>query len=425
MADLESFGMGLGIGLLIGALVMFMVYYFLSQKQRSVQVRQAAELNYLQESLEQLKGKEEKMQGEIHRQNGELNRLIGERKYLEELQAKQERESGGWKEEMRNQFEVLAQQILDKKSQALTDSQKSQLYSVLQPFKDQLQTFEKRIADTYQGEIRERIQLQKEIEVLVTLNQQLSLDAQNLAHALKGDNKAQGNWGELILTRILESSGLREGKEFLAQYSYSEQNGKRLQPDVVVKLPGDRHLIIDAKVSLKAYEAWISSENAEGATTFLNQHTDSIRRHIKNLSEKYYQGISTLNSPDFVFLFMAIEPAFSSAIQHKPDLFPYAWERKIVLVSPSSMLATLKTVSSVWQAEFQNQNAQEIARQGGLLYDKFVGFVEELESIGKNLDRARQSHKDAMQKLRTGNGNLIDKAERLRNLGAKSKKRLR
>ncbi|MEM6632579.1 MAG: DNA recombination protein RmuC [Bacteroidota bacterium] len=424
MADVESFGIGLGIGMLLGALVAVVINFFLTQKNRSAQVRQVAELNYLQESLQQLKGKEERMQAEIQRQTGDVNRMLAEREYLKELREKEGVEANTWKEEMRMQFEYLAQQILEKKTQAISDAQQSQLFSILQPFKDQLLTFEKRIAETYQGEIRERIQLQKEIEVLVSLNQQLSLDAQNLAQALKGDNKAQGNWGELILSRILESSGLREGKEFLAQYSYSEQNGKRLQPDVVVKLPGDRHLIIDAKVSLKAYEAWIQANGSELADTYLNQHVDSIRRHIKSLSEKYYQGISTLNSPDFVFLFMAIEPAFSAAIQHKPDLFPYGWERKIVLVSPSSMLATLKTVSSVWQAEYQNQNAQEIARQGGLLYDKFVGFVEEMESLGKNLERARQSHQEAMQKLRTGNGNLIDKAERLRGLGAKSKKRL-
>ncbi len=423
--DWGILGIGLGIGILIGGLAMYLMNFFLGQKKHKAQVKQATELSYLQESFQSLKVREGQLQQAIQRQNGELNRLMAERSYLQERQQQTQEEQSTWKEEMRMQFEYLAQQVLDKKSSVLTESQEKQLFTILQPFKDQLHAFEKRIAETYSGEIRERIQLQKEIEVLVSLNQQLSEDAQNLTKALKGENKTQGTWGELILTRILESSGLREGKEFHCQKSYLHSNGKRIQPDVIITLPGKRHLVIDAKVSLTAYERWTHTEDNASASLFLSQHTESVQRHIKSLSEKYYQGVSSLNSPDFVFLFMAVEPAFSMAIQHRPELFPYAWERKIVLVSPSSMLATLKTVASVWKVEHQNQNAMEIARQGGLLYDKFVGFVEELEKIGKHIDRSSQAYHLVMQKLQNGQGNLIDKAERLKSLGATSQKQVK
>ena len=423
--DWGIFGIGLGIGILLGGLAIYVITFLKGQKKQKLQVQQATELSFLQESFQALQAKEGQLQQDIQRQNGELNRLLAERAYLQELQHKNKEEQSTWKEEMRMQFEYLAQHILDKKSQALTQSQENQLFAILQPFKEQLKAFEHRISETYSGEIRERIQLQKEIEVLVSLNQQLSEDAQNLTKALKGENKTQGAWGELILTRILESSGLREGKEFHCQRSYLHNNGKRIQPDVIITLPGNRHLVIDAKVSLKAYESWTHTDDSTSASAFLHQHTESVQRHIKGLSEKYYQGVSDLNSPDFVFLFMAVEPAFAMALQHRPDLFPYAWERKIVLVSPSSMLAALKTVASVWQVEHQNQNAREIARQGGLLYDKFVGFVEELEKIGKHIDRTSHAYQQAMQKLHHGQGNLIDKAERLKSLGANSRKNVK
>ena len=414
---------GLG-GIMLGGTLSYLGVYIFSQKRRTLQVQQAAELNYLKESFQALQGKEQMLQHRLQEQLGEIHRLSAEREFLAQNVEVQQKEMARAQETMRLQFENLAQQVLDKKTHLFSISQENQLKSLLHPFKEQLANFEQKIAQTYSGEIRERIQLQKEIEVLVSLNQQLSSDAQNLTKALKGDNKFQGSWGELVLSRVLESSGLREGKEFLCQVNHTQQNGRRVQPDVVVYLPGKRHLIIDAKVSLKAYEQWISGEVHPEKGNFLTQHIESVQKHIKLLSDKHYQGISQFNSPEFVFLFMAVEPAFAVAIQHKPELFAFAWERKVVLVSPSSMVATLKTVASVWQVEYQNQNAQEIARQGGALYDKFVGFVEELEGLGKNLDRAQSAYKQALQKLHTGQGNLVDRAKRLRELGASSRKNL-
>jgi len=258
------------------------------------------------------------------------------------------------------------------------------------------------------------------------LNLEMSEEARNLTRALKGDSKVQGNWGEMILARVLESSGLREGQEFVVQGKEMELqsiNGRRLQPDVIVRLPDEKHLIIDAKVSLTAYERFVEVE-PEYKNIQLKQHLDSIQKHIKELSDKHYSGLDALNSPDFVLMFMPLEPAFSLAIQGKPDLFTFAWERKIVMVSPSTLLATLKTVGSIWQIDQQNSNAHEIARQGGALYDKFVLFVEELEKVGKSIDKASDSYHQAMQRLSQGRGNLMSRAEKLQELGAKTHKNL-
>ena len=323
-------------------------------------------------------------------------------------------------------FENLAHKILDRNTEKLTSENQQQLQHLLQPLKERITTFEQRVEQAYHEESRERFNLQKQIEQLASLNVQMSEEARNLTRALKGDSKIQGNWGELVLTRVLESSGLREGEEFIIQGKDLQlsQNGKRLQPDVIIQLPGDKHLIVDSKVSLTAYERYIELE-AEFQPTALKQHIQSITNHINQLSEKHYPGINQLNTPDFVLLFMPLEPSFSLALQHKSDLFTYAWEKRIVLVSPTTLLATLRTVASLWQLEHQNAHAQEIARQGGALYDKFAMFVDEMNKIGSSLNRAAEAHADAMNKLRDGKGNLMGRAEKLRELGAKTRKQLK
>ncbi|MEZ4849051.1 MAG: DNA recombination protein RmuC [Bacteroidia bacterium] len=328
---------------------------------------------------------------------------------------------------LKTEFENLANRILENNAQKLSQTHQSSLSQLLDPLKEKLTSFEKRVEDAYYQEARERFNLQKEIEKLVSLNHQMSEDAQNLTRALQGDSKFQGNWGELVLATVLEKSGLREGEEYIVQgkdMKLVSENGSRLQPDVIVNLPDQKHIIIDAKVSLTAYEQFSSVEDREAKNQSLKQHLRSIHTHINQLSEKHYPAIPALQSPDFVLMFMPIEPAFSLAIQHQTDLFQYAWERKIVLVSPTTPLATLKTVASIWKLEHQNANAQEIARQGGALYDKFVGFVEEMEKLGVHLDRASRSHSDAMNKLVNGHGNLATRAEKLRELGVKTNKKI-
>ncbi len=290
-----------------------------------------------------------------------------------------------------SEFEVIANKILEEKSQKFTDQNKSNLDIILNPLKERIKDFEEKVDKTYKTESTERISLKKEIEMLVSLNKQVSEEANNLSKALKGDVKKQGNWGEIMLEKVLENSGLRKDEEYKTQFSYTDETGSRKQPDVVVMLPDNKHIVVDSKVSLVAYD-------------------------------KNYQNANTLNSPEFVLLFIPIESMFSLAMQADAELFNFAWDRKIVIVSPSTLLATLRTVASVWKQERQTRNAIKIAEESGKLYDKFVGFITDMEKIDKNLNDAKGSYNDAMGKLRNGNGNVIKKVEELKTLGAKTTK---
>ncbi|MEL7339042.1 MAG: DNA recombination protein RmuC [Bacteroidota bacterium] len=392
MFDWLSLILGLVLGLLLGGLVALQVYL---RRQRGF-----AELSDKLARLETL--------------NQQLNQQQQDQKSLDER--------------LKSEFGQLAREVLDHNRNQLLEQSQQSIGGLLEPLRERLTDFAKKVEDSYQQEARERFHLQKEIQQLVQLNQHMSEEARNLTRALKGDSKAQGNWGELVLSRVLESSGLREGEEFVVQgkdLPLRNEEGRRLQPDVIVKLPDDKHLIVDAKVSLTAYERFVEAEEESVRQLALKQHLHSIRQHIEQLSQKHYSSLSGLNSPDFVLLFMPIEPAFSLAVQHDPNLFSHAWERKIVLVSPTTLLATLKTVASIWKLEQQNANAQEIALRGGALYDKFVGFVEELDKLGLQIDRSQRIYQQTMLKLRDGNGNLIRRAEQLRDLGVKHKKRLK
>ncbi|MDX2249106.1 MAG: DNA recombination protein RmuC [Bacteroidia bacterium] len=381
MIDGLSFTLGLAAGLLTGG---FAVYFLLNGKT----LRQKTENIRLQATLEA-------------RENA-----VGQ---------------------LRTEFENLAGRVLEASSQRLSQDNQTTLNHLLQPLKEKITDFEKKVENTYQQEARERFSLQKEVEKLVTLNMQMSHEAQNLTKALRGDSKMQGNWGELVLARVLESSGLREGEEFIVQgkdLQLTSTDGKRLQPDVIIHLPDDKHIIIDAKVTLTAWDRFVSEEDPSRKAIALKQHLESVSTHIHQLSTKHYPAIEGLQSPDFVLMFMPVEPAFALALQHRHDLFAFAWDRKIVLVSPTTLLATLKTVASIWKLEHQNKNAQEIARQGGALYDKFVGFTEEMQKLGKSIERTSQTYSDAMNKLTSGHGNLASRAEKLRELGAKTAKKL-
>jgi DNA recombination protein RmuC len=276
----------------------------------------------------------------------------------------------------------------------------------------------------YDVETRDKISLKQEVKNLFELNRKLSEDAENLTKALKGDLKKQGNWGEIVLERVLERSGLTKGQEYETQASTRGEDGQLLRPDVIIHLPEEKHLIIDSKVSLLAYENFIRSDDETEKSRFMRQHVDSIRAHIRGLNEKKYQSAKDFDTPDFVLMFLPVEPAFSAALQTDPELFSFAWERKIVMVSPTTLLATLKTVASIWKQEKQTRNAVEIARQGGNLYDKFVSFIEDLQKLGNQLNTAQRTLDEATKKLHTGSGNLVVRAERLRKLGVKTGKTL-
>ncbi|MBT3529910.1 MAG: DNA recombination protein RmuC [Gammaproteobacteria bacterium] len=322
-------------------------------------------------------------------------------------------------------FKNLANEIFDEKSKKFEAKNKESLSLVLSPLQEKISQFEKRVEETYDKESKERFSLGKEIETLRELNAQISMDAVNLTNALKGDNKAQGNWGELVLESVLEKSGLSKGREYEVQVSLEADDGSRSQPDVIVHLPESRDIIIDSKVSLKAWDSYCSSEDEEERAELLKQHLQSIRLHVKGLSAKDYQKLSGINSLDYVFLFMPIEAAYLQANQLDPELSQYAFEKNIIFVGPTMLLTTLKLAQNLWRLDQQNKNANEIARQAGNLYDKFVNFVDDLDDIGKKIDSSKKSFTDAQNKLVSGTGNLVKRVETLKQLGAKTSKQLK
>jgi DNA recombination protein RmuC len=326
------------------------------------------------------------------------------------------------KEALTNQFKNLANEILEDKTKKFTEQNAQQLDILLKPLQTKLTEFKEQVSNSYEKESRERFALKHEIERLANLNLKMSDEARSLTNALKGDSKIQGNWGELVLESILESSGLRKGEEYLVQDSHTQADGSRLQPDVIIKLPEGRHLVIDSKVSITAYARHTEATSPDEADKELIAHIQSIRQHIQGLSGKNYAGIADLASVDFVLMFIPIEPAFLSALKSAPNLYQEALGKNIVLVCPSTLMATLRTVAHLWRQDQQNKNAMEIARQCANLYDKFVGFVEDLEQIGKRLDQAQSSYHDAFNKLKSGKGNLIKAAERVKELGVKPSK---
>lgn len=321
------------------------------------------------------------------------------------------------------QFQNLANEILEDKSKRFTEQNRASLDGLLSPLKEQIKDFEKKVHETYDKESRDRVGLFNEIVRLRELNQRISEDAINLTRALKGDNKAQGDWGEMILEQLLEKSGLVRGREYEVQASFTDAHGRRQQPDVIVRLPEDRHVIIDSKVSLTAYERYCTADDETERQSALREHSTSLRNHCRGLSAKAYQhlGIRTL---DFVLLFVPIEPAYTEAIRHDAELFGYALERNIVIVTPSTLLATLRTIHNIWRFEHQNRYATEIAEKAGRMYDKFVGFVADLEEIGQRLGAAQRAHEEAFKKLKHGRGNLVKTADDIKALGAKAAKSL-
>lgn len=322
------------------------------------------------------------------------------------------------------EFRNLAQEIFEEKSRKFTNQNKENLGELLSPLKEKIGQFEKKVEDSNKEGAARNAALIQQIKHLSDLNKQITREAENLTKALKGDSKTQGNWGEVVLERILEKSGLRKGSEYEVQVSAQGEDGKRYQPDVVVKLPDNKNLVIDAKVSLVAYERFANGESDEDQKAQLKMHITSLRSHVKGLSEKSYQNLYGIDGLDFVLLFVPIEPAFTLAVQHDPELFNDAYSNNIVIVSPTTLIATLRTIASIWKQEYQNKNALEIARQSGALYDKFAAFTEDLIKVGDNLNTTKKNYDQAMNKLSEGRDNLIRKTEKIKQLGAKVKKQV-
>ena len=328
------------------------------------------------------------------------------------------------KQALTEQFQNLANQIFDDKSAKFVLQSEQTLNGILQPLRDRLTEFKAKVEEVYVNETKERFSLQSEIGKLVALNAKIGEDAVNLTNALKGNSKAQGNWGELVLERVLEGSGLVKGREYDVQTSFNKDDGGRSQPDVIVRLPEGKNIVIDSKVSLTAYDEFCSADSEEARAEALARHVVSVRAHIAGLSEKKYQSLYGIKSLDFVLLFMPIEPAFMVAVQADRDLYMNAFKKNIMVVGPWNLLISLKTIASIWQYEYQNRNTQELARQCAALYDKFAGFVADLEDVGKKIDGARGSYDAALGKLSTGKGNLVRQVERIRQLGVKPSKML-
>lgn len=349
---------------------------------------------------------------EAQTENRNLAKRIDEQKLeLEQTNAK-----------LTAEFRNIANAILEEKSRSFTEHNRTSLDSILSPLKERIEEFKRQVEQTYEKESRDTLSLKDEVKRLSDLNSLMGEEAKNLTRALKGDTKTQGNWGEFILERILERSGLEKDREYRVQVSTKNVDGETIRPDVVVYLPENKHLIVDSKVSLTAYEALVNAETDEERERFRKEHIGSLRSHVKLLGDKNYQTAEMLNSPELVLMFVPIEASFGIAVQADKELFNYAWDRKIVIVSPSTLLATLLTISSLWKQEKQTRNAIDIAQKGGALYDKFVGFAENLVEVGKHLDKSKESYKEAMSKLVEGKGNLVRSVEALKVLGAKTVK---
>ena len=328
------------------------------------------------------------------------------------------------RDNFQREFQNIANKLLDEKSKNFIETNRTNLDILLNPLKENIKAFEEKVDKVYNMEAAERNTLKGVITQLMDLNKQISDEAQNLTKALKGDNKKQGNWGEVILEKVLERSGLVKDREYRLQASLNGLDGSRLQPDAIIDLPDDKHLIIDSKVSLIAYERLVNAETEEERKLYSKAHVESIRAHVLNLSSKNYHDLYQINSPDFVLLFVPIESSFSFAVQIDAELFSDAWDKRVVIVSPSTLLATLRTIASIWKQERQNRNVLEIARLSGDMYDKFVGFVGDMESIGKNIKLSQNAYDSAINKLTDGSGNLTKTAEKIKSLGAKANKQI-
>jgi DNA recombination protein RmuC len=426
----------IAIGILIGFVVAYLVVNLKLKSSENklletrneyekIQAQLQERVNNLQTEKERLTNQLKQNETQKDQQLQQLARAEAEFAGLREKLATQKQEIEDLQKKFTTEFENIASKILEKNSEKFTVVNQKNMGDVLNPLKEKIDLFERKVEDTYKQGLKDQTDLRAELKKLYDLNSKISEEANNLTKALKGDVKKQGNWGEVVLERILERSGLNEGTQgYEKQFSDTSEDGRRIQPDIVINLPDNKHIIVDSKVSLIAYERAVNAETEEDRAKHVKDHILSLKAHCKGLSEKHYQSARHLNSPDFVLLFIPIEASFSIAIQEDQDIFSYAWDMKVVLVSPSTLLASLRTIASIWQQENQTRNAMEIARQSGALYDKFVGFIADMERIGRSISSTQNNYNDAMNKLQTGSGNLVSRVESIKKLGAKTTKEL-
>lgn len=390
-------------------------------EERQLQLNNS--ISELKQTIEKIEGEREEIRREKEFLNTELSRKNTELENMQVQNKKRDEELAKQQEQLRKDFELMATKILDEKSEKFTLQNKENIKNILEPLDKKIQTFEKKVEDTQMHSVKMHSALEEQLKGLKDLNQQMALEATNLTKALKGDSKMQGNWGELVLERVLEKSGLEKDREYFVQQNFTREDGSRVMPDVVLHLPDSKKMIIDSKVSLVDYERMVNADDTERAV-FLKAHVNSIKKHVDQLSAKNYQDLYDIESPDFVLMFIPIEPAFAVAINEDNSLYNKAFEQNIVIVTPSTLLATLRTIDSMWNNEKQQQNALEIAKQAGLLYDKFEGLVTDLTGVGKKIDSAKNDYSSAMNKLVEGKGNLISRVEKIKKMGAKAKKSL-
>lgn len=421
---LAAFVIALIIGIYIGKLLF-------SANAKSEQAALEEKNNGLSFQIEQLNSQlfaanleKETIRTEKEALNIQLSKKENDFENLWERNKEQKEEVEKLQEKFTKEFENLANKILEEKSSKFTEQNKENMKNILSPLQEKIQLFEKKVDDTHKESIDYHAALRQQIIGLSEMNVQMSKETLNLTKALKGDSKMQGNWGELVLERVLEKSGLEKDREYYVQQSHIAVDGNRVFPDVVINLPDGKKMIVDSKVSLTAYEKYINEEDDSLKIGFLKEHVSSIKRHVEQLGEKNYQDLYEIESPDFVLLFIPIEPAFAMALNEDTTLYNKAFEKNIVIVTPSTLLATLRTIDSMWANQKQQENAMEIARQAGALYDKFQGFVDDLIKIGKKIDESKTEYGAAMNKLVEGKGNLITSVEKLKKMGAKAKKAL-
>jgi len=428
--------------LIIGLAVGFVIAFLFLKSKKTIPIEEASKLNEeinsfkvdagkFSERIKLLEADKASLLSELKAEREKSEKLTSENSSMKSdyfnLQTKlneQKEEIEKLQEKFTKEFENLANRIFEEKGSKFTEQNREKLNELLNPLKDQILRFEQKVEETNKENIRGNASLREQLSMLKDMNQQITQEAKNLTEALKGQSKTQGNWGEFILESILEKSGLVKGREYVVQESLTAESGKRFQPDVIIKLPENKSIVIDSKVSLVGYEKFISQEEEHQKQLGLREHINSIRSHIKNLNSKNYQNLYQLESLDFVLMFMPVEPAFALAVQNDQTIFNDAFEMNIVIVSPSTLLATLRTISSIWRQEKQNRNALEIAKQSGDMLDKFTSFVDDLLIVGKGLISVKDNYDKAMNKLTDGRGNLINRAEKIKQLGAKASKSL-
>lgn len=413
--------------ILLGYLLGSYIYRLKERSSRAVGLEQEKyfkqQLHNTEQQLEIEKEEKDRLREEKERLGILNSRNEAEMENLHKKNEEQKEEIEKVQQRLSREFEIMANKILEDKSQKFTKQNRENLENILNPLKEKIKTFEDKVEKTHKESIDYHAALRQQIFGLKELNEQMSKEALNLTRALKGDSKIQGNWGELVLERVLEKSGLEKGREYSVQQSFVKRDGSRVLPDVIINLPDGKKMVIDSKVSLTDYERYINADEEE-RSGHLKGHLVSLKKHVDQLSSKKYEDLYEMESPDFVLMFIPIEPAFAIALNNDNDLYNKAFEQNIVIVTPTTLLATLRTIDSMWSNEKQQRNAIEIARQAGALYDKFEGFIGDLTKVGTKMDAAKGEYEEAMKKLYMGHGNLISRVENLKKMGAKAKKSL-